>query len=177
MNRRLDFQLLLGACLWLMVDPSVQADDSRLVTEGVVEASVEDVWRGFTTKAGMESWMVALADIDLKLGGKMRTHYDPKGMLGDAKSIEHTILSFEPERMFSMKVTKHPDTFPFPAAIQSVWTVLYFDPTPDKKTRVRIVMLGYGANEESQKMREFFDAGNQYTLKRLQQRFDPANGK
>ena len=58
--------------------------------------------------------MVAHAEIDLRLGGTMKTRYDPKGTIDDAKAIENTILSYEPMRMLSIKVAKAPDTFPFP---------------------------------------------------------------
>ena len=47
---------------------------------------------------------MAHADVDLKVGGKMLTHYDPKGRIGDPDTIENTILSFEPKRMLSIKV-------------------------------------------------------------------------
>ena len=76
--------------------PKTEADS--LVTEGVIEAPVDAVWAAFATKAGQESWNVAHAEIELKVGGKMRTHYDPKGQIGDPNTIESRILSFEPKR-------------------------------------------------------------------------------
>ena len=90
----------------LAVADAARADDERVVTEAVVEASVDDVWRAWTTKQGIESWMVAQAEIELKVGGKMLTHYDPNGRIGDPNTIENTILSFEPKRMLSIKATK-----------------------------------------------------------------------
>ena len=57
------------------------------------------VWAAFTTKEGQESWNVAHAEIDLKIGGKMLTHYDPAGRIGDPNTIENIILCFEPRRM------------------------------------------------------------------------------
>ena len=74
--------------------PKTEADP--LITEGVIEAPVEAVWAAFATKEGQESWNVAHAEIELKIGGKMRTHYDPKGQIGDPNTIENRILSFEP---------------------------------------------------------------------------------
>jgi len=58
-----------------------------------------------------------------------------------------------------------------PAA--AVWTVLYFQPTADGKTTLRIVGMGFGADDESQKMKAFFEQGNAYTLLQLQKRFQP----
>src|SRR5947209_12000106 len=48
-----------------------RADQPPLVHEGIVEAPVGKVWKAFTTKEGMQSWCVAHADIDLRIGGKM----------------------------------------------------------------------------------------------------------
>lgn len=151
-------------------------DKSRIVTEGMIDAPLADVWKAFTTKEGIESWMVAHGEIDLKIGGRMRTHYNPKGTLGDESTIENTILSFDPERMISIKISKTPKGFPFTNAYKSTWTVVYFDAVAAKRTRVKVVMQGYGDDEESQKMRQFFDKGNAFTLKKLQEHFKKAAG-
>lgn len=154
------------------------AEDGRLAHEGVVAAPVKDVWAAFTTKKGQESWMVAHSEVELKVGGRMRTHYDPKGAIGDPKTIENEIISYDPGRMISIRVTKAPEGFPFPNAVKGMWTVVYFEATGPQMTRVRIVSLGFGDDEESKKMRAFFDRGNAYTLRKLQERFSPkASGK
>ena len=157
----------------LVVLPSVgrAQDDDRLVHEGLVNAPLDQVWAAYTTKAGLESWMVAHAQIELKIGGTMRTRYDPKGTVDDAKAIENTILSYEPMRMLSFKVTKAPQGFPFPNAITKMWTVVYFEAQGEKATWVRGVSMGFGNDDESKKMREFFKRGNAATLEGLQKRF------
>ncbi len=163
--------LLLTITLWSLPNASRAQDEKPLVHEGIVNAPLDQVWAAFTTKTGLESWMVAHAEIDLKIGGKMKARYDPKGAVDDSKAIENTILSYEPIRMFSFKVTKAPQGFPFPNAITNMWTVVYFEPQNGKATRVRGVSLGFGDDEESRKMREFFNRGNAITLERLQKRF------
>jgi len=100
-------------------------DPSELVTEGVIEAPVDAVWAAFTTKEGQESWNVAHAEIELKVGGKMRTHYDQSGRIGDPNTIENNILCFQPERMLAIQVSNPPEKFPYKTAIKNLWTVLY----------------------------------------------------
>jgi uncharacterized protein YndB with AHSA1/START domain len=152
---------------------AVGAPSAPLIHEGVVGAPADAVWAALTTKEGQESWMVAHSKIDLRIGGRMLTHYDPKGEIGDAKTIENTILSFEPSRMFSIKVSAVPAGFPFPVEIKEMWTVIYLSAEAPASTRVRIVGMGFGEDENSQKMRQFFDRGNAYTLQKLQERFAP----
>ena len=159
--------------LLLSPDLSRAQDSSRLIHEGVVNAPADQVWAAFTTKEGIESWMAAHASIDLKIGGTMKTQYDPKGTIDDAKAIWNTIISYEPGRMLSFRVTKTPDSFPFPNAIKGMWTVIYFIAETDKTTFVRVVSMGFGSDDESMKMREFFNRGNAVTLQRLQKRFAP----
>ena len=102
----------------------------------------------------------------------MVSNYDPKGKLGDAKTIENTILSFDPKRMLSIRATKAPEGFPFANAIKNVWTVLYFEKVGPTSTKLTVSMLGYTSDEESQKMRKHFECGNDLTLKKLQKHFE-----
>jgi len=139
--------------------------------EGIVDAPVADVWAAFATKEGQESWNVAHAEIDLHVGGKMLTQYDPKGVIGDENTIENTILSYEPLRMFSIKATHPPVKFPFKNALKKMWTVVYFEPVGSDRTRLTICGMGFDDDEESRKMRELFDRGNAYTLRKLQEHF------
>ena len=161
---------LLGCLLAGAV--SASASES-IVTEGVVNAPVPAVWNAWATTTGLKSWLAPHADIDLRIDGLMRSNYDPKGSLSDPGTIENKVLAYEPERMLSIKVAKAPEKFPFKSRIGDMWTVLYFQPTTDGKTTLRIVGMGFGRDEESQKMKEFFEKGNAYTLAQLQKRFQP----
>jgi uncharacterized protein YndB with AHSA1/START domain len=150
---------------------AVQAVTAPVVHEGVIDASVEDVWDAFTTKAGIESWMVAHADITLTVGGKMRTTYNKDATLGDESTIENTILSYDPKRMLSIKATKAPKGFPFVKALQAMWTVIYFEPAGAGRTKLTVKSMGFTEDEQSQTMRKFFDAGNKQTMDKLAARF------
>jgi hypothetical protein len=99
------------------------------------------------------------AEIELRVGGLMRTNHNVQGQLGDPQTIENTILSFEPLRMMSIKVAKPPANFPFPNAVRQMWTVLYFTAAGATRTNVREVTLGFGADGESQRMRVFLIRG------------------
>ena len=154
-----------------MGETSSVPNTSPIIQEGIVEAPLDEVWRAWSTSQGLESWLAPHAEIDLRVGGRMLTNYRPEGVLGDPQTIENTVLSFEPERMISIKVARAPDGFPFPNAIQRMWSVIYFEPVGPRRTHVREVSLGFGPDEESQKMRVFFDQGNAATLTQLQRRF------
>ena len=42
-------------------------EGAPLIHEGIVAAPVAQVWAAYTTQAGLESWMVAHAEIDLRV--------------------------------------------------------------------------------------------------------------
>ena len=147
------------------------AASDAIVTEAVVNAPVSRVWEAFTTKTGMESWLVANGDIDPRVGGKMRTSYRKGADLDGDTAIHQTILSVDPERMLSYRTVKSPAGFPFAAVIGQTWTVIYFEPLDAGRTKVTVKMLGYSNDAESQQMRAFFDVGNKATLDALVKRF------
>ena len=164
-------QILLLMTLALAPAAGRAQTDAPLVHEGVVNAPLAQVWAAFTTKEGLESWMAAHAEIDLKVGGVMKTQHDENDTVDGAGSIANTILSYEPMRMLSLRVTKFPEGFPFPNAIRQMWTMVYFEPQGENATRIREVCLGFSRDEESVKMREFFKYNNTVTLELLQKRF------
>ena len=146
-------------------------DTSVVISEAIIEAPLQAVWDVWATSEGLRSWLAPQADIDLRVGGLLRTNYNANGSLADAQAIHNTVLSLDPGRMLSIQVSKAPAGFPFANAIQHMWTVVYFDSVGQNQTRVRVVGLGFRADAESQRMRAFFDRGNAATLKQLQRRF------
>jgi uncharacterized protein YndB with AHSA1/START domain len=162
----------------LTAKPDVgELDTSSLIHEGLVEASLTEVWNVWSTSEGLRLWMAPHAEIDLRVGGLMRVNYNPDGQLGDSQTIVNTVLSFEPKRMISIRVVKTPDGFPFPNAIAQMWSVIYFAAAGENRTAFREVSLGFSSDEESQRMRAFFNNGNATTLSQLQRHFAGKTGQ
>jgi uncharacterized protein YndB with AHSA1/START domain len=151
---------------------AISSGSDRIVTEGIVNAPVAEVWKAWTTSDGLASWLAPHADIDLRIGGLLRTNYSADGSLGDAGTIENEVMAFDPERMLAIRVSKAPSNFPFKDSIKGMWTVLYFTAESDGTTRLKIVGLGFTAEAESQKMKQFFERGNAFTVDQLRKRFE-----
>ncbi len=155
--------------------PAPPADLSPLVHEGVVNALPTEVWKVFSTSEGFKKLGVAHADIDLRVGGLMRSHYNPKGVLGDEGTIVNQIMAYEPGRMIAFRIHTPPKGFPFQEAWKSTWTVATFTDLGDGRTHVRLAAMGYDDTDESRRVREFFQNGNAYVMKLLQSKFDSAS--
>jgi uncharacterized protein YndB with AHSA1/START domain len=152
---------------------SMPGETTPLVTEGIVGAPIDEVWKVFSTAEGYKKLGVAQARLDFRPGGLLLSSYDPNATLGDEKTIETEIVAYEPKRLVVTRIVRPPKGFPFMEAYKHVWTVISLTDLGDKRTRVRVAMVGYGNDEESQKMRAFFAAGNAYVLKTLQSKFEP----
>lgn len=151
----------------LTICSALAAQEARELFETEIDASVDEIWNAFTTSDGLQSWVAPLADIDFRVGGKWRANYNKEGKLGDETTIENTILCYDPKRMISLKATGFPKGFPFETAAKDTWSVFYFTPVSDMKTKVTIVGLGYNDSEQSQKMLAFFKPANKYSMDQL----------
>lgn len=158
---------LVALALLSVVSVARAGDMPPLVHEAVFNVPIQKVWEVFTTTEGYKKFGVALADVDFRIGGTMRSRYSPDGELGDAATIEQTILAYEPLRMFAFRCTKTPEGFPFPEAMKRCWSVAYFDDLGGGRTRLTLKGFGYTDDPDSMKMREFFDAGNAWTMDKL----------
>lgn len=168
-----------GPCLagvilaaWLGLTQAA-APGQEQVTEGLINAPVAEVWRIFTTPEGFKATGAAQADMDLRVGGTIRSHYDSKGRLGDSETIVNEILAYEPQRMLATRIRQAPASFPHGQAIDGPWTVIYFTPAGTDMTLVRIVGLGYRDDAQSQAMRQFFVHGNRQTLEEIARHYRP----
>jgi uncharacterized protein YndB with AHSA1/START domain len=145
-----------------------------LVTEAIVKAPPAEAWKVFATAEGYKNLGVAHCEMDFRVGGLIRSHYDANGVLGDDGTIENEILSFEPERMLSIRVHKPPKGFPFAESTwKGTWTVITLTDLGDGRTHLRIAGLGYPDGDDGRKMRQFFKSGNAWVLSYLKRRFDP----
>ena len=155
------------------IQPSgaVATSDPRLTFDVEVDALTSDVWKAFTTKSGIESWMVPLAEVDFKVNGSLHTNYDAKGSIGDPGTISHRIMSYEPERMLAFQIAECPEGFPHEEATKGTWAVVQLDPVDDAKTRVRLASAGLKVGLGSEEMIKHFEQGNAWTLRQLQKRF------
>jgi uncharacterized protein YndB with AHSA1/START domain len=163
------YALLMTAALALPNGAS--AADAPLI-DGFINAPVGEVWRIFTTAEGYKSTGVSQADIDLRLGGHIRTH-SSGGQLGDDETLDSEILAFDPEHMLALRVAQAPASLPHRAALASTWTVVYFENAGENMTRVRMVGVGFTDDAESRALRAYLEKTNREMIDRAAKRYWP----
>jgi uncharacterized protein YndB with AHSA1/START domain len=147
-------------------------DAPSFVNEGTINAPIAAVWQVWTSNEGYKRLGVAKADVDFRVGGLIRSHYGEKGVIGDDETIQNRILAYEPQRMIAIRIDRPPKSFPFKEAWKSTWTVITLSDAGNGRTHLRVASMGYGTDEESMKMRKFFEVGNEWTVKALQKSFE-----
>lgn len=152
--------------------PAKPIDTGPIIAEGIVNAPQPEVWRVFSTGEGFKLLGPAKADVDLRVGGLIRSHYKADGVLGDPGTISNRILAFEPGRMMTIQIDNPPAGFPFMDVYRNMWTVITLTDVGGGRTHLRCAAYGFGPDEQSQKMRDFFRTGNEWTVKTLQSKFD-----
>ncbi len=153
------------------------AGEVSFVNEGIIDAPVEEVWKVLSTSEGYKALGPALAEVDLRIGGTIRSRYSANGKLGDAETIESVILAFEPPTMMATRIQKTPASFPFKEAWKRPWSVISLLPLDGGKTKIHAASLGYGTDEESVAMRRFFENGNQEVISNIQRHFVKGSAK
>ncbi|HRQ74951.1 MAG TPA: SRPBCC domain-containing protein [Phycisphaerales bacterium] len=148
------------------------ARDRTLEHEAIIDAPATEVWRMFATSEGAKQWMAPKVEVDLRVGGSIRSSYHPDSNLHDEHTIVNRILAYEPGRMVSMRNVQAPAGFPNVDQFQQTWSVMYFEPISERQTRLRIVGLGWGEGPEWDDLYAFFEVGNQQVLNLLKSRFD-----
>ena len=168
MRKNLPLTLLAAAATFAQTS----GEAPSFVNEATMNAPVAAVWNVWASGEGYKAVGVALADVDLRIGGLIRSRYRATGVLGDDETIENRILAYEPQRMIAIRIERPPKSFPFKEAWKKTWTVVTLTDLGENRTHVRVSSMGFGSDEESTAMRRFFESGNASTLKTLQDYFE-----
>jgi len=134
----------------------------------IVNVALDSVWNAYTTKIGWESWATAIADIDFKINGIIKTNYNKSGKIGDESTITLHILNYVPKRMLTLQaeLTKNFPEF-MKADEKDLYNVILFEEVSPSKTKVTSYGIGYKNNEKYMSLMKFFIRGNEQSYLNL----------
>lgn len=137
-------------------------DGGVVVTETVVvEASVGEVWKAYTTADGYTEWAAPSASIDLRAGGEIRTSYDTENGLDGAHVNVLRIINFVPERLLTLQADVSPN---WPDVLKkdadNLYNVVLFESLDDGRTKITSYGLGYTDSPELRELMAFFERAN-----------------
>jgi len=140
---------------------STYINELVLIQEFNINVPLDSVWRAYTTEKGWESWAVAIADIDFKINGQIRTSYNKDGEIGDESTITLHVVNYIPNRMITLQaeLTKNFPEF-MKADEKDLYNVITFEELDKSKTKVTSYGIGYKNNQKYKSLMEFFIQGN-----------------
>lgn len=144
---------------------STMTPELVLIQEFTVKAPIESVWNAYTTKTGWESWAVPIAEIDLKVGGFIKTNYNKSGKIGDSTTIVTHIINYVPKRVLTLQA-EITDNFPefMKQEEKDFYNVICFDESEAGYTRVQSYGIGYKNIPKYLSLMNYFIPANEQLL-------------
>ena len=142
--------------------------ERTLMQEVLLEASVAEVWKAYTTDAGFAAWAAPVAEVDLRAGGTIRTHYRPDAKIGDVGTNTLHIVNYVPERLLTLRAELQenwPEVMKHDAG--NLMNVIVFLPEAEKRTRILSYGCGYGRAAAYEQLLEFFAKANEGLFRKL----------
>jgi len=134
----------------------------------IVEAPIARVWEAYTTSQGWMSWAAPLADVDLRIGGEIRTHYEAGAQIGDSGTNILRIVNYVPEKVLTLQAelsSRWPEVMKSDA--DNLMNVIVFEEVGSDRTRIRSFGVGYRVLPEYDELMEFFIPANEVLLRKL----------
>jgi uncharacterized protein YndB with AHSA1/START domain len=116
--------------------------DRILRCELVVKAPVAEVWKAWTTDAGIATFFAPEGHVDLRVDGTYDVWFNPQGAPGERGADGMRILDVEPQRRFAF-TWNAPPSIPTIRGRRTV-VVLDFAPEGESRTRLRFTHAGWG---------------------------------
>jgi uncharacterized protein YndB with AHSA1/START domain len=135
--------------------------ERMLVEEVVIEAPVAEVWAAYTTEAGYTAWAAPKAEIDLRVGGTIKTHYGADAEVGDPGTNVLHVVNYVPERVLTLKA-EIADNWPevMKQDGERLSNVILFEALSPERTRIESYGVGYGTSPEYEALLGFFVNAN-----------------
>jgi len=168
--RLIAIALSLGAAASCRMARAQALDIAPLTTEATIAAPQRDVWHAFTSNEGVRGFFAPASRIELRVGGPYELYFLLDNAPGSRGGEGAHILALEPPGRL-MVTWIAPPSFGHLREQQMVIEISLEAVSRDR-TRVRMVMAGFGRGSEWARVREYFTQALQNVLGRLAYRFD-----
>ena len=141
---------------------TAETGERTLLQDVLIEAPVAEVWKAYTTGDGFAAWAAPVAEVDLRNGGTIRTHYTSGAAIGDPGTNTLHIVNYVPERVLTLRAELAPN---WPEVMkhdaENLMNVIVFVPEGERRTRILSYGCGYGTAEAYEKLLTFFIKANE----------------
>lgn len=159
----------IGLVLWLLAS-ICGAQERALTKQVIVPAPIDSVWRAWTTRAGIVSFMAPDAEIDARVGGAFHIHFNPYGEPGLKGADDMRFMALQPPTMLSFDWNAPPH---LPQVRQQrTFVVVRLKDLDGRSTQVQLTQIGWGDGGEWELTYTYFDRAWGTVLNNLKKRFE-----
>lgn len=148
------------------------SETERAITAGlVVPASIEDVWKAWTTEEGVKSFFAPDCWIELSIGGAYEMYFNPDAKPGEKGGEGVTIIAISFQEMLSFTWNAPPSLPEIRRQLTHV--TIRLQALNENRTLVKLHHDGWGEGEIWDKTFDYFEnAWKRIVLPRLKYRFE-----
>ncbi|HEY6133612.1 MAG TPA: SRPBCC domain-containing protein [Rubrivivax sp.] len=162
--------LRVAAAMIAVAVSAAHAAERAVEKQLVVNATLDQAWDAWTTRAGITSFFAPDARIEARVGGPFEIYIDPGAPAGSKGADDMRFLALQPKKMISFDWNAPPH---LPEArAQRTFVTVRFEPVTDKTTRVMLHHTGWGDGGEWDQAYAYFDRAWGGVLANLGKRFD-----
>ncbi|MBL8512877.1 MAG: SRPBCC domain-containing protein [Betaproteobacteria bacterium] len=162
--------LLVAIAISFIAAAPLCAQEKSITEKVTVKAKVDDVWRAWTSSAGIKTFFAPDANVELKIDGPFQIYIDPTAEPGMKGADDMRILAFQENKMLTF-TWNAPPSLP-EARKQRTVVIVRFEARGDAITDVTLTHLGWGEGGEWDKAHGYFSRSWPNVLKNLKKRFD-----
>lgn len=152
--------------------PACTADCPMLEKAVVIDASLDVVWRAWTTNDGL-SVVSQRSNVELRVGGPYELFLDqPPDERGRRGSEGSRVLAFVPQQMLAFSWTFPPDVAALRAADETTTVVVVMEEVAADRVQVQLHALGWRPGEDWRAGWAYFDAAWQYVLVTMKRKLE-----
>ena len=159
----------LSVILFLLAFPLFADSAKRIEREATVAVPRADVWRAWTTRAGLQSFVVQDAKIEMTPGGAYEFYFNMAEPPGSRGGETNQVIAFEPERwlLFSWNA---PPKF---GALRNehTYVLMRFDDAPGGGTRVRLTHFGWREAKEWDEIYKYFESAWSWVMQEFVKKY------
>ncbi|MCM2326703.1 MAG: SRPBCC domain-containing protein [Lysobacter sp.] len=149
--------------------PGVHAQERALVKTATVKATVDEVWKAWTTTEGIQSFFAPEARVEARPGGPFEVYINPYAEPGMKGADDMVFLALQEKRMLSFTWNAPPHLPEVRRQRTSV--TVRMKPAGEGTTEVRLVHSGWGDGGQWDQAYAYFDRAWGNVLANLEKRF------
>lgn len=147
---------------------TLPSGELMLTQEIIINTSVDKIWKAYTDTVEWKKWVTPVVEMDFKINGYIKSHYDSTATIGDKGTIVTHILNYIPNKQITMQAELN-ENFPefMKGEEKNLYSIVELEKISEGQTKLTIYGIGYRNEQQWRNLLKFFIQGNEMTLNKL----------